>query len=95
MSAEEIHKSHTKEYIIIFFVLGILTAIELVIPSLKNVDYFYRASSLCLLAVAKAFVVGYYYMHLKDESRWTKFLAIIPVSAVFYAAVVILDSVYR
>lgn len=94
MSAEA-HKSHTKEYLIIFFVLIVLTILELIVPSLKNVAYVYRASSLTLLAIGKAFVVAYYYMHLKEETKWTKFIAAIPISAAVYAAVVILESVYR
>jgi cytochrome c oxidase subunit IV len=94
MSADT-HKSHVKEYWIIFFVLALLTAIEIYIPTLKNIEYFYRATSLCLLAVGKAFIVAFYYMHLKDESKWMKFVAAIPICAVIYAAVVILESVYR
>ena len=93
--SEDSHQSHTKEYIVIFFVLTFLTIVELIIPSLKNVSYFFRASSLTLLAIGKAAVVAYYYMHLKDETKWTKFIALIPVSAAIYATVVILESVYR
>jgi cytochrome c oxidase subunit IV len=94
MSADT-HKSHVKEYWIIFFVLAFLTVLELIVPSLKNIDYFYRASSLCLLAVGKAFIVAFYYMHLKEETKWMMFIAAIPISAAIYAAVVILESVYR
>ena len=89
------HESHTKEYIIIFFVLAFLTVLELIIPTLKNVEYFYRASGLTFLAMGKALVVAFYYMHLKEETRWLKFIAAIPISAAVYAAVVILESVYR
>jgi cytochrome c oxidase subunit IV len=94
MSADA-HKSHVKEYWIIFFVLAFLTILELIVPTLKNVEYVYRASSLCLLAVGKAFIVAFYYMHLKEETKWMKFIAAIPISAAIYAAVVILESVYR
>jgi cytochrome c oxidase subunit IV len=95
MSAEQPHKSHVKEYWIIFFVLAFLTVLELIIPALKNIEYIYRASSLTLLAVGKAFIVAFFYMHLKDESKWMRFVAAIPISAAIYAAVVILESVYR
>ena len=95
MSAEQPHKSHVKEYWIIFFILALLTALELIIPTLKNIEYVYRASSLCLLAVAKAFIVAFFYMHLKEETKWMKFIAAIPISAAIYAAVLILESVYR
>ncbi|MBT6326387.1 MAG: cytochrome C oxidase subunit IV family protein [Bdellovibrionales bacterium] len=86
--------SHRKGYFIVFAVLAILTILELAIPSL-DVKYFYRASSLTLLAFAKAFVVAYYYMHLNEETAWLKFIAIIPISAGFYAAVLILETIFR
>ncbi len=92
--SEVAHKSHKKEYIIIFFVLAILTAIEIAIPEyVKN--YGLKASSLTLLAVGKAAIVAYYYMHLKEESKWMKFIALIPLSAAVYAGVLILESIYR
>lgn len=92
--AEVTHKSHIKEYIIIFVILGVLTIMELAVPEM-NIAYAKKAIALTLLAVAKAFLVGYYYMHLKDEHNWLKFIAIIPVSAVLYFIVVALESVYR
>ncbi|MCO4792959.1 MAG: cytochrome C oxidase subunit IV family protein [Bacteriovoracaceae bacterium] len=88
------HHSHVKEYLIIFVVLAVLTVLELMIPEL-SVAYSIKASSLVLLAIAKAVVVAQYYMHLKEETKWLKYIAIIPVSAAVYAAVVILESMYR
>ena len=89
------YKSHAKEYLIIFFILIALTIIELVIPGMKNLSYAARASSLILLAIGKAFIVAYYYMHVKEETRWLKFIAAVPISAAIYAIVVILESIYR
>ena len=45
-----------------------------------------------LFCFAKAFVVAYWYMHLKEENKWLKFIAAIPISAFIYAVVVILES---
>ena len=42
MSAEHHHKSHTVEYVVVFFVLAILTGLELMIPDL-NTEYKYKA----------------------------------------------------
>ncbi len=89
------YKGHTKLYIIIFIILAVLTVLELAIPGLKNVSYAIKATSLTLLAVAKAFCVAYFYMHLNEESRWLKFIAAIPITAAIFAVMVILDSVYR
>jgi cytochrome c oxidase subunit IV len=94
MGAHAEHKSHTKEYIIVFIVLGVLTALELMIPEL-NTKYAYKAIGLVGLAIAKAFVVAYYYMHLKEETGWLKFIAAIPIMAGVYAVALILESVFR
>lgn len=88
------HKSHTKEYVIVFFVLTFLTVLELMIPGLKT-PYAYKAAGLIGLAVAKAAIVAYFYMHLKEETRWMKLIACIPISAAFYAVALVLESMYR
>lgn len=88
------HKSHKAEYLKIFVILTVLTVIELIVPNM-SISHFSKASSLTLLAVGKAAIVGYYYMHLREETRWLKAIALIPISAVVYAAVVILESLYR
>ncbi len=88
------HKSHKKEYIIIFFILGFLTVLELMIPGLKTA-YAYKAAGLVGLALAKAFIVAYYYMHLKEERGWLKFIAAIPIVAAVYAVGLILESTFR
>lgn len=88
------HKSHTVEYIIVFVVLSLLTALELAIPGLKTA-YHLKAIGLIGLAVSKAFVVAYFYMHLKEEKSWLKFIAAIPIVAAVFAAVLIVESMYR
>lgn len=88
------HKSHTVEYVIVFVVLAALTALELMIPGL-NTAYINKAIGLIGLALGKAFVVAYFYMHLKEEGGWLKFIAAIPISAGIYAVALILESYYR
>ena len=90
----ETHKSHIKEYLIIFVVLAVLTALELMVPEL-NTAYSLKASALVLLAIAKAFVVAWWYMHLNEEKKWLWFIAAIPISAAVYTVVLILESMYR
>jgi cytochrome c oxidase subunit 4 len=92
--SEHTHKSHTKEYMLVFLALAVFTVIELIIPEL-NVSYASKAIGLTLFAFAKAFCVGYFYMHLKEEKRWLKFIGVIPVSAFIYFIVLILESTYR
>lgn len=88
------HKSHTVEYVIVFVALSLLTGLELAIPDLK-VAYHLKAISLISLAIGKAFIVAYFYMHLKEEKSWLKFIAALPISAAIFATVLILESVYR
>lgn len=89
-----IHKSHKREYFKVFIVLTALTAIELVIPGMA-ISQFAKGSSLTFLALGKACIVAWSYMHLKEETKWMKFVAMIPIAAFFYAAMVILESIYR
>ncbi len=88
------HKSHKMEYFKVFLVLTALTIVELVIPGMK-ISQFAKGSSLTFLALGKACIVAWSYMHLKEETKWMKFVAMVPISAFAYAVMVILESLYR
>jgi cytochrome c oxidase subunit 4 len=88
------HKSHKAEYFKIFFLLTFLTVAELFVPKMPWTQLA-KGAALTFLALTKAGIVGWYYMHLKEETKWLKFIALIPISAFIYAAVVILESTYR
>ncbi len=88
------HTNHRKEYFKIFLLLTALTIVELVIPNM-TLSKFAKGSSLTVLALGKAALVGWFYMHLKDETKWMRFVALIPISAFFYALFVVLESMYR
>lgn len=89
------HKSHKKEYIFIFVLLAVLTAIEIWVAEIPGISKFGKGSSLTALAVGKAFLVAYYYMHLKEETKWLKFIAAIPITAGVYATVLCLEAMYK
>lgn len=93
--AEGTHKSHTKEYLFIFGLLALLTVLELFIPGMENTSKLIKGSALTVLAIGKAFLVAYFFMHLKEEKSWMKFVAAIPISAAIYAVVVVLESLAR
>lgn len=93
--AEGTHKSHMKEYLFIFGLLALLTVLELFIPGLENTSKMAKGVGLTVLAIGKAFLVAYFFMHLKEEKGWLKFIAAIPISAALYAIVVILESLAR
>jgi len=88
------HKSHTKEYIIVFFVLSFLTVLELMIPG-SDISSSSKAIGLIGLALGKAFTVAYFYMHLKEEKAWLRLIAAVPISAAIFAVVIILESQFR
>jgi cytochrome c oxidase subunit IV len=90
-----VHKSHKKSYIIIFVVLAVLTALEIGVAEIPGISTFTKGSSLTLLAVGKAFLVAYYYMHLNEETKWMKFIAAIPIMAGVYATVLCLEAIFK
>lgn len=91
---EVAHKSHKAEYFKVFGMLTLLTIVELVIPGM-SISQFAKGSSLTFLALGKAAIVGWSYMHLKEETKWMRAIALVPISAFIYAVVVILESIYR
>ena len=84
-----------KEYWVIFAWLTALTAIEVGIVYIPmNIGLL--ISALCGLALAKAGLVGYYYMHLNHETsplRWSVIVGMmIPV---VYALALIAEGMWR
>lgn len=95
VQAHSEHKSHKKEYIIIFVVLAVLTILEIWVAEVDGITKFGKGSALTFLAIGKAFLVAYYYMHLKEETKWMKFIAAIPLMAGFYATVLCLEAIFK
>lgn len=93
--AHEAHHSHKKTYIIIFIVLAVLTVLEIAIAEIPGISKFSKGSGLTLLAVGKAFLVAYYYMHLKEETKWMKFIAAVPIAAAVFATVLCLEAYFK
>jgi len=91
----EVYKGHKKEYIIVFVILSVLTVIELFIPSMENLTKLIKGTLLTIFAGGKAFFVAYFFMHLKEEKPWLKFIALIPLSALLFAFVLVLEGIYR
>lgn len=89
------HVSHKKSYIVIFVILAILTAIEIWVAEVPGIAKFHKGAALTLLAVGKAFIVAYYYMHLNEETKWLKFIAAIPIMAGVYATVLCLEATFK
>lgn len=86
--------SHKKLYLIIFFALAVLTVVEIAIAE-SALAYHLIATSVIALALGKAFLVAYFFMHLNEETKWLKWIAAVPCSAFLYAAVLIAESMFR
>lgn len=100
-----------KTYVKIFFALTILTAVEVAIPFIdhkyngkygaKEAGLFlqftprWSSSVLYLLSIVKAGLVGMYFMHLKYETKWLKFIALLPAIAGLYAIMLCGEAFYR
>ena len=99
----EAHASKKATYLKVFFILFVLTVIEVAIPTLVKTNpdiHVYMGLSwdraaLLLLAVAKASFVGLYFMHLKWETAWLRFIALTPAVMVFFAFWLIAEAIYR
>jgi cytochrome c oxidase subunit IV len=79
MSEQVIHK---EPYMKIFWALLVLTLAEVGIFYL-HLGKVYLVTALVLMALMKAFLVAWYFMHLRFE-RWTlMILALIPLALAF------------
>ena len=90
------HKPNIKEYLVIFAVLGVLTALEVGVAQVPGVSRKLIGVALVGLALTKAAIVGLYYMHLKHETRVLKLTVALPMAApTIYAIVLISEAAWR
>ena len=86
------HADHRRDYFRIFWVLLVLTIIEVAV-SYSKVDKRIISAVMIALALSKASFVGLYYMHLKYEKRSLLWLAFLPLPlAGSYALFLLLDA---
>ena len=84
------HADHRKDYFRIFWVLLVLTLVEVAV-SYTKIDKRLMSVVMIALALTKAAFVGLYYMHLKYEKRSLLWLAALPLpTAGFYAVFLML-----
>ena len=92
LAAHADHASHKRDYFRIFWVLLVLTLVEVGVSYLK-MDKRLMSAIMIALALSKAAFVGLYYMHLKYEKRSLLWLAALPLPlAGFYAVYLMLDA---
>src|SRR4029079_19642669 len=83
-------------YIVGFFVLVVLTALELGVIRRVDVEHAARVTELCELAMAKAARLVWVFMDLRAQPRVVKALALAPLLfAPGFTIVLMLDTVHR
>jgi len=80
-------------YMAIFWLLAVLTVVELVVVFLPF-GKIVNGTLLCALAVGKAAVVTMYFMHLKFETRTLGLIAITPLAIATLLVFVILPDAF-
>lgn len=66
-------------YMAVFYSLAILTAVEVGVAYFRALPLLAMGLILVVLALAKAFLVGMYFMHLKFEKRTLGIIALTPL----------------
>jgi cytochrome c oxidase subunit 4 len=64
-------------YMKVFWALLVLTILEYLYARFLPVNFIALVSGLMILALTKAFLVCWYFMHLKFEGRWV-YLMLVP-----------------
>jgi cytochrome c oxidase subunit 4 len=89
------HGATKKEIWTIFVILCALTLLELGVVYL-HIAKGLMISALIGLALAKAYTVAMYYMHLKGETKVMKFMIYLPMMfPALYAVVLMLEAIVR
>ena len=85
-----------KQYWVIFVVLAVLTALEVGVVYVPGISKASLITALILLAVVKAAIVAFYYMHLSHDTVIMKWSIALPLSMpAIYAVVLIGDAAWR
>jgi len=86
-------KHEHPNYMAIFWILGILTVVEIAVVFLPF-GKLVNGTLLCALAVTKAAMVAMYFMHLKFETRTLGLIAVTPLVIATLLVFVILPDAF-
>jgi caa(3)-type oxidase subunit IV len=92
------HAGHVnrRQYWVIWLYLLVLTVVEVGLVYVPGIPKGLLVSALFALAIAKAALVGLFYMHLKHETRVLRWSVAIPLATpVVYAAVLVAEASWR
>lgn len=91
------HAPNRAEYFKVFAALFALTVLEVIVanPNL-GISRTLVGIALVGMAVTKAAMVGFFYMHLKHETKILKYTVAIPMATpAFYALVLVSEAAWR
>lgn len=89
-------KTATRNYIMVFLLLTVLTLAEVGVVHVPGIGRALLISALVLMALAKAGLVLMSYMHLSHETRALKLTVLIPFAfPAIYAFVLIAEASWR
>jgi len=95
-SAAEKPHVNRKQYLTVFAALAILTALEVGLVYIPGIAKVLLGIGLVGLALAKAWTVGWFFMHLGHETRHLKGTVALPfIFPAVYAFVLIADAAWR
>ncbi len=91
------HGSMVGTYVTVLLVLAFLTVIEIFVPIVYDAGHNGAIKMLLLVSLAfgKAMIVAWYFMHLKWEARWVRWVAAMPIYMGIFAVLLMLESYYR
>ena len=92
------HQPHInrKEYWIIFVWLFVLTILEVGVVYVPGISTPLLVSALVLMAIVKAGLVGWFYMHLSHDTPIMRWTVVVPaLMCILYAFVLIAEAAWR
>ncbi len=85
-----------RESLVVFVVLGILVLFELGIVKMPGIPRGPAMVALIALAISKALLIGFFFMHLRSETRTLKLTVLAPfLFPALYALVLVGDAAWR
>ncbi|MGQ0553310.1 MAG: cytochrome C oxidase subunit IV family protein [Planctomycetota bacterium] len=91
------HGPTTSTFVTIWLVLAFLTVVEVFVPQVYSAPWNHHTKwmLLTMLAVGKAVLVAAYFMHLKWEKAWLKYIAMMPVYMGLAAVILMVEQAFR
>lgn len=101
---EQAHPAHGEHgstspsmIVTVLLILAFLTVIEVFVPQVYSAEWNSTTKMLLLnmLAFGKATIVAAFFMHLKWEKPWLKWICLMPAYMGVFAVLLMLESAFR